>query len=341
MIRKTRWVTFALGCLATMMTCQTQKVLAQPNYPPESTVVEYIVDPNWPRRPPELGTRGAVPGVAIDEAGNIWCVERCDVPVQVYSPRGELLTSWGKGEFNSVHNIRFDQDGNVWITDFQDHVVKKFTRDGQLLLTLGTPGKSGEDESHFRRPTDTAITPQGDLFVSDGYGNRRIVHFDAQGKFVKTWGTFGSLPGDFVLPHMIVVDSKGVLYVADRNAGRIQLFNQEGKLLDVWDNLIMPWGLWISPEDDLWVCGSSPQWWRKDGSYPPPKDQLFMRFSTDGRLRQLWSVPVGEEEPGECNWVHCIAVDKEGNLYVGDIQGKRLQKFVRTESYGESESQQE
>lgn len=303
---------------------------APPNYPLEQTVIEYVVDPHWPRRPAELGPRQAVPGVAVDDQDRVWCVERTDVPVQVYSAEGELLHSWGQGRFQAVHSVRFDGEGNVWISDFARHVVEKFTPEGKLLLTLGTPGERGEDETHFNRPTDMAIAPSGDIFVSDGYGNRRVVHFDRHGKFVKTWGEFGSQPGQFVLPHAIVMDSRGLLYVADRNSGRIQLFNQQGELQDQWSNLIMPWGLWMSREDELWVCGSSPQWWRRDGEYPPPKDQLFMRFTTDGRLQQLWSVPVGEEAPGSCNWVHCVAFDSQGNLYAGDIMGKRLQKFIRT-----------
>jgi peptidylamidoglycolate lyase len=308
---------------------------AHPNYPPEPTVIEYVVDPAWPKRPADLGPAAAVPGVAVDQQDRIWCVDRGEVPVQIYSAEGDLVGSWGRGQFLGVHSIRLDGQGNVWITDFQSHVVKKFTPEGELLLTLGTPGQAGEDDTHFNRPTDTAITPQGDVFVSDGYGNRRVVHFDPQGKFVKAWGQYGGGPGDFCLPHQIVVDSRGVLYVADRNSGRIQLFDQQGRFLDQWSHLIMPCGLWISPLDELWVCGSSPQWWRKDGQYPPPKDQIFMRFSTDGRVQQLWTVPVGrdgQEQPGECNWLHCLASDSKGNLYAGDINGRRLQKFVRTVS---------
>jgi peptidylamidoglycolate lyase len=306
---------------------------AYPNYPPEPTVIEYVVDPAWPKRPAELGPRAAVPGVAVDREDRIWCVERGEVPVQVYTRAGDLVRSWGRGQFASVHNIRIDRQGNVWITDFQAHVVKKFTPEGELLLTLGTPGKRGEDENHFNRPTDTAITPQGDIFVTDGYGNRRVVHFDAQGKFVKSWGRYGAGPGEFALPHMIVVDSRGILYVADRNSGRIQLFDQQGRFLEQWSNLLMPWGLWISPQDEIWACGSSPQWWRKDGQSPPPKDQLFMRFSLDGRVQQLWTVPIDlgdPTKPGEFNWVHGMALDSQGNIYAGDILGKRLQKFVPT-----------
>lgn len=305
---------------------------AEPNYPPEPTVVEYRVDPTWPKRPAEFGPRAAVPGVAVDREDRVWCLERAEVPVQVYSTDGDLVKSWGKGEFKGVHSLRFDSQGNVWITDYVAHVVKKFTPEGKLLLTLGTPGEPGNDETHFDAPTDVAVTPAGDIFVSDGYGNRRVVRFDRQGKFVKAWGGYGGAAGQFCLPHQIVVDSRGVLYVADRNSGRIQLFDQEGKFLEQWAELIMPWGLSITADDEIWVCGSSPQWWRKDGEYPPPKDQIFLRFSTDGKARQLWTVPTGvdgQEKPGECNWLHAVAVDSQGNLYAGDIMGKRIQKLVR------------
>jgi hypothetical protein len=329
------WKSFAktIGSVVVMTTIVGQALAGQPNYPPKPTVTEYKVDPSWPKRPAELGPKAAVPGIAVDRQDRVWCLERGKVPVQVYSRDGDLVASWGQGQFKGPHSLRFDSQGNVWITDFAAHVVKKLTPEGKLLLTLGTPGKPGDDETHFNGPTDTAITPAGDVFVSDGYGNRRVVHFDAQGKFVKAWGQYGGGPGQFCLPHQIVVDSRGVLYVADRNSGRVQLFDQQGKCLGQWTDLIMPWGLWITPQDEIWVCGSSPQSWYQDGSYPPPKDQVFMRFSTDGKARQLWTVPVGrdgEEKPGECNWLHAVAVDSLGNLYAGDINGKRIQKLVRS-----------
>lgn len=236
-----------LACLAGMGLASECVAAEQPNYPPQPTVIEYVVDPAWPQRPAELGPREAVPGVAVDGEDRIWCVERGEVPVQVYTADGALVRSWGRGQFGSPHSIRVDGEGSIWIADFQRHVVEKFTPEGERLLTLGTPGEAGEDDRHFNRPTDMAITPGGDIFVSDGYGNRRVVHFDPQGKFVKAWGRYGGGPGEFCLPHQVVVDSRGVLYVADRNSGRIQLFDQKGKVLDQWTNLIMPWGLWISP----------------------------------------------------------------------------------------------
>src|SRR5205814_2369246 len=134
--------------------------------------------------------------------------------------------------------------------------------------------------------------------------------------YVKEWGELGSKPGQFSIPHAIALDSKGRLYVADRNNARIQVFDQSGKLLDLWNNVVVPWGLWVTKDDELWVCGSSPMQWRKEDNVlgVPPKDQVFLKFNTAGKLLQLWAVPKGAdglERPGECNWVHCIAADSQ------------------------------
>jgi DNA-binding beta-propeller fold protein YncE len=179
-----------------------------------------------------------------------------------------------------------------------------------------------------------AVTPDGQVFVADGYGNSRVVHFDARGRFVKAWGRLGIAPGEFNLVHAIALDSKGRVYVAGRNNTRIQVFDPSGKLLDVWQNLIVPGGFCMTPDDELWVCGSSPMRWREEdtGLGCPPKDQVFMRFDTTGKLLQLWTVPKGideEEQPGDLNWLHGIAVDSQGNIYATDIMGERAQKFVR------------
>jgi DNA-binding beta-propeller fold protein YncE len=301
-----------------------------PSYSLEETIVEYDVDPSWPKRPADIKPIGWVSGMAIDAQENIWFFTKGPNPVQVYTPDGKFVRTWGKGQFVEPHHLRIDPSGNIWVADFGLHVVQKYTPEGKLLMTLGIRGQAGNDRTHFDKPTDMAITKEGDIFVTDGYGNRRVVHFDKNGKYVKEWGGYGSKPGLFVLPHAIVVDSKGRLYVADRNSARIQVFDQSGKVLDQWSNLIMPWGMSIT-EKDLWVCGSSPHWWYRNGKYPEIKDQLFMRFSPSGKVRQVWTIPLavkGKEKPGDGIGVHCIVQDSKKNLYVGDIYGERAQKFV-------------
>jgi DNA-binding beta-propeller fold protein YncE len=308
---------------------------AEPKYPKVNVAVAYEVDPKWPQRPADVKW-DMTPGIAIDKNDHVYVYTRAEPPIQVYDTNGKFLRAFGQGVVKSAHHIKIDPEGNVWAADIGYHQVHKFTPDGKHLMSIGTRDQPGRDTTHLNMPTDMAITPAGDVFVSDGYGNARVVHFDRDGKFVKEWGELGSKPGQFSIVHAIAVDSKGKLYVADRNNVRVQVFDQKGTLLDVWNNLITPWGFCVTKDDDIWVCGSSPMQWRKEDDTLgcPPKDQVFMRFNSSGKLLQLWTVPKGAdglEQPGELNWVHCIAVDSKGNLYAGDIKGKRAQKFVRKE----------
>jgi hypothetical protein len=304
---------------------------AQSVYPKVNTAVGYTVDPSWPQKPADAKW-AAVSGIAVDAKDQVYVFTRGTPPIQVYDTNGKYLRGWGQDVVKSAHHVKIDHEGNVWASDIGYHVVHKFTPEGKLLMTLGTKDKPGRDPTHFDKPTDVAVTPSGDIFVADGYGNARVVHFDKNGKYVKEWGELGSKPGQFSIPHAIA-HIKGRLYVADRNNARVQVFDEGGKLLDVWPNLVVPWGFCVT-KDELWVCGSSPMQWREKDSNlgVPPKDQLFMRFNPDGKLLQLWTVPKGAdglEKPGELNWVHAMAVDSRGNLYAGDITGKRAQKFVR------------
>jgi len=312
----------------------------QISYPRVTVSICYEVDPHWPKRPEGMAW-GQTPGVFVDRQDRVWVYTRALPPVQVYEAKsGKLLFAWGEEVFGKyldrmlAHQIKIDHRGHVWLADVGNHAVFELDSEGKLLRILGTPGEPGCDESHFYKPTDMVVSPQGDVFVSDGYGNARVVHFDARGRFVKAWGELGVKPGQFSLPHAIAMDSWGRLYVADRNNARVQVFEPSGNLLAVWDNLIVPWGFCMLTGDQLWVCGSSPMPWRKTDTVLgcPPKDQVFMRFDTSGRVQQLWTVPLGEtgkEKPGELNWLHGIGVDSQGNIYATDIHGKRVQKFVR------------
>lgn len=307
-----------------------------PDYPRINVAAWYEVDSAWPQKPAEF-TWQAVPSVAVDKHDHVYVFTRATPPVQVYTRDGKLVRSWGEDTIKMAHHLKIGDDGNIWVADIGLHVIRKYSPEGKILLTIGTPGVSGDDETHLDKPTDMAIAENGDVFVSDGYGNNRIVHYDADGKFVKTWGSLGTGPDQFSLPHAIAIDSAGRLYVADRNNARVMIYDQQGTLLDSWENVIVPWGFWITAEDHIWVCGASPMPWTHHPDYPgasvscPPKDQVLMKFNPHGKLLQLWTIPKGEdgkERPGEVNWVHGMAVDSQGDIYVGDIIGKRAQKLV-------------
>ena len=327
---------FICSCVSSVFKTAEEPPEENP-YPVVNVAPYYVADAAWPKRQEDMPW-GHMPGVAIDKDGNVWCYTRAQPAIQVYSPTGDLVKSWATEENSTAHQIKIDKEGNVWLADIGLHLVRKFSPEGKELMHIGTPGELGKDETHLNKPTDMAIASNGDVFISDGYGNARIVHCDKDGKFVKAWGTLGNTDGRFSIPHAIAIDSKDNIYVADRNNVRVQVYNTDGKLTDSWKNVVVPWGFCITPNDDVWVCGSTPMKWRFNPKYPtaplgcPPKDQVFMRFRPDGRLLQMWAIPKavdGKEKPGELNWVHCLAVDKTGNIYSGDIIGERMQKFVR------------
>ncbi|MGA2258130.1 MAG: peptidyl-alpha-hydroxyglycine alpha-amidating lyase family protein, partial [Thermoguttaceae bacterium] len=245
--------------------------MSLPSYPRVNMSTWYEADPAWPQRPKNI-TWGPMSGVAVDRQDNVWVLSRSNPAVQVYRPDGKFLFSWGEGVIGTGHMLTLDHQGNVWVAEASRHVVLQLTPKGELLRTLGTPGEPGCDERHFNRPTDVAVTPEGEVFISDGYSNARVVHFDRSGKFVKAWGTLGTAPGELSLPHAIALDSRGRVYVADRNNARIQVFDQDGKSLDQWRNIIVPCAFWMTKDDELWVCGSSPMPWRPEDNvlgYPP------------------------------------------------------------------------
>jgi hypothetical protein len=306
-------------------------------YPRVDNAIGYKVDPSWPtEKPPGGEWLAAMSSIAIAPDGNIWTFNRGKIPVQVYTPQGKLVKHWGEGMFRNPHTVRFDNAGGLWIIDTLSHAVRKFDTDGKVLMTVGTLDQPGEDQNHLNQPNDVAFAANGDLYISDGYGNDRVVVFDKNGKFIRTWGKLGTAPGEFSQPHGIALDSKGRVYVADRNNSRVQIFDPNGKFLTEWKNIVTPWYIVITGNDDVYVCGSSPMLWsqvseRQAALATPPKDQLFMKLDTEGRIKQLWVIPKGEngkEQPGDLNWVHGMAVADDGTIYFGDVQGKRAQKFV-------------
>jgi sugar lactone lactonase YvrE len=266
---------------------------------------------------------GEVPNVAIDPNGTVFVFTRTEPPVVELNAAGKVLKTWGQGMFVWPHGIRFDRDGNLWITDGRaadgkGQMVYKLSPDGsKVLLTLGTKGVSGEGPNEFNGVTDVAIAPNGDIFVSDGHVNSRIVKFTKDGEFIKTWGKKGTGPGDFNLPHSIAFDSRGRLLVADRSNKRIQLFDQDGKFLEEWKQFGEASGIFIMPDDTLYVTD-----WQD-------KKAIFIGSAKDGSIKEtIQGLTLAEG----------LTVDSQGNIYaaetlpgqIGDlVTGSTVRKLVK------------
>ena len=172
----------------------------------------------------------------------------------------------------------------------------KYSPDGKLLMTLGTKGVRGDGPDTFGGPCDVAVAANGDIFVADGHQNSRVVKFDKDGKFIKAWGKRGEGPGEFNLPHTIVIDSRGRVLVGDRSNNRIQIFDQDGAYIDQWTQFGTPSGMHVSPDDTLYVVDYN------------VKKGVFIGSARDGSVRYKLEEAVAEG----------VAVDKDGNIYVGE-----------------------
>ncbi|MDA0206877.1 MAG: peptidyl-alpha-hydroxyglycine alpha-amidating lyase family protein [Acidobacteria bacterium] len=227
-------------------------------YPHEGGLMKYVVKIRFGEEPdtmPDGWKFGRVSAVTVDKQGEVYVFHRGKKadPLIVFDGEGHYLRSWGKGMFGNPHGLRADPDGNIWVTDNGDHQIFKFDRVGKLLLTLGEKGVAGEDESHFDRPTDIAFAPTGEVYISDGYGNARVVKFSKEGKYLTTWGRHGTGPGEFNTVHSVAVASDGTVYVSDRENNRIQIFDPNGKYLREWNHLGATQNVFITPDDDMWI----------------------------------------------------------------------------------------
>lgn len=271
---------------------------------------DYRSVPNWPQLPPKL-TLGPVSAVATDAKDRVYVGHRGPKPILVFERDGTFLRAWGDDHVKTVHGVRIDPEGSVWVTDVGNHLVMKFDPEGKLLLSLGKKGEPGNAPDRFDRPTDVAVTPTGDFYITDGYGNARVLKFDRTGKLLKQWGTKGKGEGEFNLPHSIAVGAKGELYVGDRENNRVQLFDGEGKFLGQWKESGAPYGLFLAG-DRLFVADGRANWVRVLG----PDGKSVGRFGEKGTGDGQFLMP------------HMLCLDSRGDVYVAEVNGKRIRKFT-------------
>ena len=268
---------------------------------------KYTVSATWATLPPNSAW-GETSSVASDGKSQILVLRRVDPSFLVFTPAGRFVKSWGEGLFKWAHGLRVDRDGFIWATDGQDHLVYKFTMDGKQLLKLGEKGVAGDGQSRdaFNGPTDVAVAPNGDFFVSDGYGNSRVVKFSKDGEFIRIiGGRKGTAPGEFDLPHSVVIDSQNRLLVGDRENARIQVFDLDGNFLEIWSGLGKPYGLYLTGDDTLYVADA-------DGG--------TITIAKNGKAIDVI------EGLGRPHW---IGMDPSGALYVADVQAMRILKIVK------------
>ncbi len=325
-----------LTCVITTLTITIAAVVASEAESASKSSSEYAVVHGWPRLP-QGQILGQATGVDVDSHGHVFVFHRAErewefpfppdpierATIAVFDGEtGEQVASWGTGQFVMPHGLTVDSQDNVWLTDVGRHQVIKFTHDGNLLMTLGVDREHGADERHFTAPTDTAILPDGSFYVSDGYGNTRVLKYSPTGEFEFQWGTKGSGPGQFDLPHGIALDDDGRVYVADRSNSRVQVFDGSGAYLDQWKSpeLGRPYGVSIGPNGKAYVIDGGDQ-----PDEPPDRSRAF-RLSSDGTIEATFG-QYGNYD-GQFMLGHDIAVGSQGEVFVVDTWGNRVQKFV-------------
>ncbi|MBV8121895.1 MAG: hypothetical protein JO081_18375 [Alphaproteobacteria bacterium] len=277
----------------------------------------YRVDEEWQRPPAGLEVRACA--VSVDSQDRVYCFNRnAEHPVLIFDREGNFLSSWGAGLFTFPHAIRIVRENGqdvVWLCDEHHQTFQKFTTDGKLLQTIGEKGarsdtgvpaddfssaawkKVTHGGGPFNLPTDIAFASDGSMFMTDGYGNARVHKFSADAQYLFSWGEPGTAPGQFNLPHGVWIDRRGRVLVADRENDRVQIFDQNGKLLSVWSTeLIGPAFFYVDDDDVVYI--------------PEHNGGRISILTLDGeRLARWGDGPVHRS-------CHGIWVDSHSDLYV-------------------------
>jgi sugar lactone lactonase YvrE len=254
------------------------------------------------------------------------CADRPEPPVTKHDPSGRLLASWGSGMMDFPHGFAMDPEGNVWASDQRTHQVYKWSPSGELLMTIGRRGEAGDPPTLLNEPTDVAVARNGNIFVTEGHsftrGANRVSKFAPDGSFIASWGRTGSGPGEFNVPHTLAFDSLGRVFVGDRGNNRIQIFDQDGNLLDVWYQFGRPSGIAIGADDRIYVADSES--WGTDN--PGWKKGIRVGSARDGTVHYL--IEDLESTAVEHSGAEGVGVDRHGNVFGAVVRRRMLEKHV-------------
>jgi sugar lactone lactonase YvrE len=271
---------------------------------------------------PEGSKMGAAAAVAFDARGHIYVLTRGAQAFFEFDDNGAFVRSFGDGMFTRSHGLKIDRDGNLWATDVGAHTVVKLNPSGQVLLTLGSKGEAGDwneaaGSRKLNQPNDIAIAGNGDIFVAQGHtpgarGDARVLKFDKDGRFIKSWGGKGKEPGQFDVAHGIVFDSKGLLWVMDRENQRVQVFDTDGTFVREQKYKGLPCSVAFGRDDAFMVNGFAGQ---------------LLRLDVNGKVLAAMGKPG--TGPGEFGEAHFLAISPRNDLYVADSVNGMLMKFVK------------
>lgn len=299
--------------------------------------LDYEEVTEWPIQPTSVvGTPagpwnfGQVVAVAVKRDGHILVLHRGGHPIMEFDRVGTFQNSWGSDLISEgkvvrikssdrvmggsgysavygpagcyscgAHSVRVDPEGNIWIVDAGGHVVYKMNEQGNMIMQLGTRGVSGKSTDHFNLPTDVGFASNGDVYVSDGYGNSRVIKFSREGKYLLHWGKRGTDRGEFGLPHNLVVDAQDRVYVTDRDNERIEIFDSDGNFLDQWEGVGGVSALFMTSDQHIWT-----------GS---------VLRNLAGEVLEI--LPAGRD-------VHGIAANEPGDVFTAQLSGV-VQKFIK------------
>ena len=333
----------AMAMLAT--TALAAAAQAQSSYPCANDLPNpYHQVQNWAQTPRPWGPANAI---SVDSKNNLWVVDRCEdkgcgasnvAPVFELSPDGKTMKNFGAGLFVEPHQVAVDGEGNAWVVDAgleagKGMQVTKFSPDGKVLLKLGKPaqGKGSSALDVFDEPTGVAIASNGDVFVSQGHGEKqnvsRIAKFTKDGKFIKTFATWGAGDGQLRSPHALAIDSQDHLYAADRSNSRVVVFDKDGKFLTAWKQFGRPSGIYVDRNDMLYVIDSQSDDKAGDHYNPNCKRGVRVGSTKDGKVVAYIPPPI----PGDPKWQPPIgiAVDRNGAIYEASDDQKDVKKYVK------------
>ena len=281
---------------------------------------DYELVQSWGTLPDGM-TFGTVSSVAADSQNRVYVYQRKDPPIVVLDSDGNYLNSWGISAFNLPHGFCIVDDV-IYLTDREDSVCLKYTLDGKPLMVLGDRGvhsDTGCEEpgelvpraaGPFNYPSEMYPSPSGDLYVSAGYRNSRVHRFSAEGRYITSWGTPGKGgPGEFHLPHSLLIDEEGLVYVCDRENNRIQVFTPEGEFITMWTDMTRPNDISQSVDGDFYIAEST-----FEGSTP----RITVR-DKEGDILSSW----------ESRQAHGLWVDKQDSVYLALPGAQSVDKYIR------------